>query len=359
MSAKNAIGRIFTKLLDDKRFTIPFSLVFAFVFWLVISISQNPVREQTFNDLPVTVTVENTYAGEQGLTIVSDTASQKFTVVLSGPNYIVSSVKPEDFLLTASVEDVTDAGTFSLAVTAAYNSTKSGYSFVSVTPATIDVTFDYMDTKDYKVEPQLNGFAAEDGLVAGTPTIANADLTTLSLTGPRSVLERVARVAAVADVDEKLKEAKTYEADITLYDADGQILYSFGADSTVYDAQHQPIAGNTYVTPSFTTVKVTAPVYKTKKVPLKPTFSNRPESLTDEQMVYSVTPATVEIIGAQAVVDKLESLSLGAIDFQQISAQRTDFVTAPVLPDGIRLVDGAETTFTVHIKYKETMANLR
>ncbi len=104
------------KLLYNKKFTVTVSLVFAFVIWLVIMINQNPVREQTFTDITASISIENTVASEMGLGIVSDVTSQKFTVTVSGPNYIVSSLKPEDFLLSASVTDVNNAGTYSLEI---------------------------------------------------------------------------------------------------------------------------------------------------------------------------------------------------------------------------------------------------
>ena len=101
-------------LLENKRFTIPFSIIVAVVLWLTITINENPIRQQVFSDVPVTVSIENTVVSEMGLGIVSDVTSQKFSVTLSGPNYVVSGLKPEDIVLSVDVTDVTKAGTYKL-----------------------------------------------------------------------------------------------------------------------------------------------------------------------------------------------------------------------------------------------------
>ena len=71
------------KLLYNRKFTIPFSIFIAFVFWLIITTNQNPIRQQTFSDVPITINLENTVAGENGMDIVSDISNQKFSVTVS------------------------------------------------------------------------------------------------------------------------------------------------------------------------------------------------------------------------------------------------------------------------------------
>ena len=123
---RNSFDLFFKKLFKSRNFSIIISLIFAFAAWLIIMINRNPTREQTFNNISVTVSIDDTVASEMGLGIISDVSSQKFTVVVSGPNYIVSSLRASDFILTASVADVNAAGTFKLNVLPATNSSKTG-----------------------------------------------------------------------------------------------------------------------------------------------------------------------------------------------------------------------------------------
>ncbi len=353
------LKKIFSKLIYDKRFTVPFSIGVAFIMWLVITISQNPVRDLTFNDLTVTVPIENSYASTQGLSIVSDVTAQKFSVVLSGPNYVVSNLTPEDILLTASVEDINTSGTYTLKVTPTKNSKKSGYNFVSVSPATIDVTFDYMDTKEFDVVPRLEGFTAAKGLVAQAGVVTNTENSTISIKGPRAVIENIERVEAFAKVNEELKESRTYDAAIILYNADNEVIYRFDTDGKIYDGSNAEIApAATYLTLPFTNIKVTAPVVKEKTVTLKATFSDRPEGITDAMFVYTTTPASVKILGAPEVVDKMEQLSLSSISYKNISSKNTTFKATIMMPDGIKLTEEVKEV-TVNINYAATNANIK
>ena len=58
------------QLLENKRFTIPFSIAVAVVLWLTITINDNPIRQQVFTDIPVNVSIENTVVSEMGLGII-------------------------------------------------------------------------------------------------------------------------------------------------------------------------------------------------------------------------------------------------------------------------------------------------
>ena len=90
------------RLLYNKRFTIPFSVITAFVFWLVIMINQNPDIDRTFTDIPLNITLDNTYAAENHMEIIGDVSAQKFTVTINGPSYVVSALKASDFYVYAS-----------------------------------------------------------------------------------------------------------------------------------------------------------------------------------------------------------------------------------------------------------------
>ena len=45
-----------TKLFDNKKFLIAFSVVLAVIFWLVIEITENPSRDVVLSGVPITLT---------------------------------------------------------------------------------------------------------------------------------------------------------------------------------------------------------------------------------------------------------------------------------------------------------------
>lgn len=347
-------------LLYNKKFTVILSVVLAFALWLGIAMIENPVRQQTFTDISASVTLEGTAASDLGLGIISDVASQRFSVTISGPNYIVSSLKAEDFSLSASTIDINSAGTFNLEVTATSNTNKSGYTITSISPSSIDVTVDFIDTMEFTIVPKLIGVSASEGLVAETPVVADSQQSTVTVKGPRSTIEKIATVGTIAEVNDTLATSQTFNSDVVLYDSNDKILYRYTADGTVYDSNNNIIT-NSYLTLSFTSVKVTQPISKKKTVSCKAVFSNLPAGMTDEDVKYKLSQSKVTVIGTPEIIDKIENISLSPIDFRTVSTTASSFEVSASLPDGVKILENIEF-YTVDIDvsgYAETTLEIK
>jgi len=355
-----------SKIASNKKFLITVSLLISVVIWFVAMIERNPIRQQVFTDVSVAVSIDNTSAQNLGLGIVSDVTSQKFTVTLSGPNYIISTLKSDDFLLSASVNDVSEPGTYSLSVTGTRNSEKSGYTFVSIEPSSIDVTFDYVDTKDFTVVPKVVGVSATDGLVAEKPIVSNSEQSTITIKGPRGTIEKITSVGALAEVSggKVLSATQSLEADIVLYGENDKILYRYTTDGIV-DGSGNKVDSN-MLNLSFTNIKITQPISKKATLDVKVNFSNMPAGITEESLSVKLDHTTASVLGTPSVVDGLTAINLSPIDFREISAKGTgSFEVTPAFPDGVHLADNieffvvkidvssfAERTFSVsNIKY--------
>ena len=335
------------KIFQNKKFTITVSLLLSFIIWMSAMIRRNPVRDQTFTDISATVSIENTMVSEMGLGIVSDISSQKFSVTVSGPNYIVSSLKPEDLLLTASVTEVNGAGTYSLEVVGMQNSSKTGYTFSSITPARMDVTFDYIETREFTIVPKLIGVSAVDGLIADNPTVSKPEESTISIKGPRAILDQIDSVVASAQVDEVLGATKSYAADIMLLDKVGKVIYKYASNGKIYDSNENAVEG-TSLTLSFTTTTVTQPIVKKATVDVKAVFLNRPQDMKNEDIKHSVDHKRVTVIGTPEVIDNLTSINLSPVDLRSVTASSNTFEVSAILPDGVKLFDNIEF-FTVKV----------
>lgn len=335
------------KIFENKKFTITVSLLLSFIIWMSAMIRRNPVRDQTFTDISATVSIENTMVSEMGLGIVSDISSQKFSVTVSGPNYIVSSLKPEDLLLTASVTEVNGAGTYSLEIVGMQNSSKTGYTFSSITPSRMDVTFDYIETREFTLVPKLVGVSAVSGLIADNPTVSKPEESTISIKGPRAVLDQINSVVATAQVDEVLSATKSYAADILLLDKNGKIIYKYASNGKIYDSDENALEG-TSLTLSFTTTTVTQPIVKKASVDVQAAFINRPQNMKNEDIKYSVDHKKVTVIGTPEVIDNLTSINLSTIDLRTVTASSNTFEVSAILPDGVKLFDNIEF-FTVKV----------
>ncbi|MBR3145226.1 MAG: hypothetical protein IKF53_04985 [Clostridia bacterium] len=343
---KNQTKKInFSKIFSNKSVAIPFSLIISLIVWMVIVIDQNPVREQVFTNVTPAISLENTAANERGLGIVSDLSKEKFTVTVKGPNYIVSSLRTDDFTLTADISDINTAGTYNLEIVGNYNSTKSGYSFVSISPSSIDVTFDYIDTKEFTIEPKLIGVSAAEGLVAETPVPANSDQNTITIKGPRSIMQKIASVGSVAEVNKVLSTTQTFDSYVVLYDENNELLYRYTLDGKVFNSNDEEVTDRR-LTLTYTTLKVTQPISKKKTLNVTPSFKNIPEGIDTSVFSPEVDRTSVTVIGTPEVIDKMTTLTLSQIDFQSISISNNSFEIAPNLPDGVKL-DETIDYFTV------------
>ena len=145
-----------------------------------------------------------------------------------------------------------------------------------------------------------------------------------------------------------------------LYDSNDKILYRYTADGTVYDSNDNIIT-NSYLTLSFTNVKVTQPISKKKTVNCKAVFSNLPAGMTDEDIKYKLSQSKVTVIGTPEIIDKIENISLSPIDFRTVSTTASSFEVSASLPDGVKILENIEF-FTVDINvsgYAETTLEIK
>ena len=316
------------KMLSNRKINVVISLVLAFVLWLLIMINENPIIQRSFADMTVNVNLENTMVAENGMSIIGDISDQKFTVIARGPTYLVSSLKNEDFNVYASAASVDAPGEYNLEVVATPNAAKSGLEILSITPSTLKISFDYIDTKEFTVTALAEGVTAEKGLIAENAVVSGAESDTITITGPRTVVNQIASVVAFAKVDKTLSVSETFDAAIKLYD------------------ENQKELALDNLTLSETAVKVTVPISKKKTVPVEVVFSNLPHGFDVKSLSYTINYKTVTVIGTPETVDKTEKVLLSAIDISQITKSTNSFDVSAKLPDGVRLLDNIEH-FTV------------
>ncbi len=314
----------FSRLFENKKFTIPFSIIAAVLFWLMITVSQNPQREATISNLPVSIVTENTVVDELGLDVIGNIDS-KVSVVVSGPTYIVSSISATDLSVTANLSAVNTAGTYEIPLVVNKIGAKTGYDIVSVVPEKVSLTFDYINETEFPVEAVANGASAVEGLIADTPVVTNSEDSLIKVRGPRSYIERIATVRAVADVNEVLSQTTSYDAKIVLVDEKGKEmddkLFTFSAN----------------------TVKISVPIYKQKSVKLVPTFTNAPAGFESSPISYTLSDKEIDVKGTPETIDALTEIKLAPINFYEISNEKNSFDVALSLPNGIKVIDNIES----------------
>lgn len=325
----------FQKLFSNNRFSVIFALVVAFIFWLAITIDQTEVISKSFANISVNITTEGSFAGSMGLQVVAIDNEKNATVTANGPNSNVSALDVSDILITADLSNVTGAGTYAITLEVQPVDRQSGVTF-DVSPKTVNVTFDYVDTVEFDVTPIADGITlaekANTNLFIGEPVINSADFSKVSISGARANMKLLSRVEAVIHAHEAIGESKTYDADIILYDKNGKEL-----DKSLFIL---PVEN----------VKVTVPVYKERTVTVAPVFTNEPSVGAGQEKVKKISVTKVAVYGLPEMVDNLDNIKLTAIDYREIAAGKTSFTVKLDLPDGIYLksdIGNITVTFNV------------
>lgn len=314
----------FRKLLYNRRFTIPFSVMLSFVLWIIITVNQKPTMERSFSDMTVAINMQDTFAAENGMSIVGDISEQKFTVVVRGPNQQVSAASVSDINLFASAAEVDSPGEYKLEVSATQASANSAFEILRITPKTVKVNFDYIETKEFPIVALAEGVTADKGLIAEAPVVGGIENNTISITGPRTVLNKIDTVKAETSVNQTLSESTTFDADVILYNARGKKIE------------------NNNLTLSTEKVKLTVPVSKKKTVPVKVDFSNVPKDFNKNSIRVKLDHANVVVIGTPETVNKTKQITLSPIDITTLTKESNSYEISPKLPEGVRLLDAIE-----------------
>ena len=269
-------------------------------------------------------------------------------VSITGNSLITNRVTPEELEVTATLDPSTSmlTGNSMQQATLTLRAAKSGntlaeYEVESVSPPEITVTYDRYKEVQLSLEPNIQYTVAEDYYAPTTPTLST-DLITIS--GPESAVNRVARAALVYSFSDPLTQSKSISCKVTLYDVNGDVI--------------DP--AENYLELSDDTVDVSIPVTSRQTVELVADIRNKPDSFAENRI--TIDPETIEIAGEGETVSQYTSLTLATpINFLDVTPSNTTFQVAIPVPTGVTNISRVETaTVTFNMNgYTETTLTTR
>lgn len=302
------------------------SLVFAVIFWSYAVIQSNPLRIKNLNNVPVTV-LNAGYLEEQDLVMIQD---------ILGDDAVATNIRVEAHMDqlsrintdTVSVEvdlsQIKAAGHHSLPITvrgpASWNYT--------LAPQRIEVDVEKKLTHQVPVSVETQGHLAEGYWSSGP----QPDVETIEVSGPESVVERIAKAQVTLQID-GLKSSVTASYAYTFLD----------------DAGEPVISEN--LTVSVAKINIHMDVLGVKEVPVNVEDAVLGvQDLPTGYVVKSITvkPETVRVAGPEDILSALESVSIESIDVRGSNESVTYFPTLK-LPEGVQAVGASEVAVTVQI----------
>lgn len=294
------------------------SVVIAFLLWSFVVAEQNPIREKTFYDIPVT------FVGQDELRYRNLTVTEPYQQLLSKCQVTVEANADRVSLITEamlSVEvdlaNITTVGKKTLPVKAR---SIMGGTTIETSPKDVTLTVEEIVSRQVPVEVELKG-TKKDWLYYGEPILSDSSIT---ITGARSNVEEVTKAVceiSIDNIEEYIKETHN----VLLLNKDGEQLASNLFDSV----------------PS---VIVELPIFPQKEVSVDlQSIESTTTGIAEGYEIVGVNayPNTVYIVGKLEDINSIDMVKTNPIVLD--NAQTDQVVTAKLqIPEGLYTVSPAE-----------------
>lgn len=322
------------QLFSNTKFLVVFSIVVAFIFWIVVALEYAPVVENEIKDIPVKIDMNNSVPDKLGLQIFGQ-SDYTINVTVRGNRYIVGGdlLTADDFEATAQTAYVDSAGKHSLVVKVTAKDANADYEIVSKSADYIEVFFDKYAEKEVEVTPriisELDDYTADDYMFDKADIIY--DTKTVRVSGAQTEVNSITAAYADIPIEKKLTQSETIDASVVL---------SNGSD---LDSKYVKINGESNLK-----IPVTLPVYKMQTSAVSVSFKNTPSDYINSPLVYSISPSRVRVAVLQNGSDTTNSLEIGSIDFTQITPSNGSFTFLASNVKTAKFLDGT-SSFSVEV----------
>lgn len=322
------------QLFSNTKFLVVFSILVAFIFWIVVALEYAPVIENEIKDIPVKIDMNNSVPDKLGLQIFGQ-SDYTINVTVRGNRYIVGGdlLTADDFEATAQTAYVDSAGKHSLVVKVTAKDANADYEIISKSTDYIEVYFDKYAEKEVEVTPriisELDDYTADDYMFDKADIIYETK--TVKVSGAQTEVNSITAAYADIPIEKKLTQSETIDASVVLNN---------GSD---LDSKYVKINGESRLT-----VPVTLPVYKMQTSAVSVSFKNTPSDYINSPLLYSISPSRVRVAVLQNGSDTTNSLEIGTIDFANITPSNGSFTFLASNVKTAKFLDGT-TSFNVEV----------
>lgn len=303
------------------------SLLLAFVLWLLVVAYYNPETTNLIKDIPITINYDNAILEQQGLILVT-VPDETVDVQIEGRREILALISKDKVSAGIDISSVTKAGEYDLPVV------------IGLDGQTVTTLSQSVNTLTLKFEKAVKSQFAVDAITEGKvekgyflEKVANP--TVVTVTGPESVVSKIATIQAVVS-QEKFAESGVYDAAIRYIDAAG---------NTLDDA---------FLSLDAEAVKVNVNIFVEKVVPLTLELINSSGGNDKSYLIPKITPESITIAGSEDALAQINSISLGTLDVAEITKNYSE-KKVPILPNGIKNLDALENA-SVDISFEDIIS---
>ncbi len=302
------------------------SVLAAFFLWLVVVNVDDPIISKTYTGVPVEILNEEVLTDQDKCyEVLNDSAN--INVVVTAHRSVLDGMSKDYIKATADLKMLTTLDTVPIEVRSVRFSDR--IESVTTRETGVKLSIENLIKKEVSVLVGYEGEPAEGYMLAG---VENA-LSTITVSGPESVVSKVSSVMAAADI-------QGINSDFTVTEP----LYP-------YDANNEQITDDRLIL-SRTVTEIKYIIYATKTIPISSGYSGNPAPGFGANGTVITEPSSVLIAGRG---ENFEDMEVIYISPDQVSVEgATSDVTAQVnisdyLPSGVIFAD---TSFDPNIRVK-------
>lgn len=210
--AKNNTRKIkgFNDLLNNNKFVLLLSLVISFMIWVAVAMYASPEESLTIYNVPIVVNTENSLVAQKGYENFWQ-SDDKIDVTVTGPRYLITSLTPNDILVSANLNTVDKPGISELALKVSLKESSQDITISEQSKKAVQIYFDTRMEKEFEILMEDTQIIPEK--IAEGYSLDSVDLTVtkVMLTGPETEINKIISVTATPELPEDLLfETATY-----------------------------------------------------------------------------------------------------------------------------------------------------
>ncbi|MDR0314920.1 MAG: hypothetical protein LBH71_03085 [Oscillospiraceae bacterium] len=296
----------FQELLYNPNFLLVFSALIAVFIWIAFTLNESPEVERVIKDVKIDV---DTSIPEQLGYELFGTEEFNVDITVKGKRYLVGDnvLTADDISVTAITSYINSAGSYSLQLIASTVDPNAEYKIVNKSKDYIEVYLDIPKTIEMNVTSNIkiaDKIVSSDEYIADTAILSSDKVT---ITGPTTEVNKIAKVEARINVEEPLSSTQTFPAEIHITDKKGNEVRLLEVEPSVDD------------------MTITIPVYKKTRLPVSVVFANSPTSYIKSPLKIVASPAFLNVAVPEEMIGELKSISVGTINFNDIAAGKNTF----------------------------------
>lgn len=298
------------------------AVIIAVIIWVVLSITQYPTTTIQIANVPVVFSSDGTKAKDKNLSPVNLPNNFTVNVEIKGMKYEIGGYTEKDLIATVDLDPVTNEGTYTLDIDVESTHTSDQCTIVSVSPETVDVSFEKIGSKSFDLGAEAPYVTAKDGLILKDTKVSPSQI---EIQATEKDLERIAKV------NTNVRDSMALSEDTTI--STSELIF--------YDENNNELPADKYTVLGNKNFDVTFSLYQKKDLNLKVDFSDCPENFDASSIPYALSENKIQIIspvlGKESTIEK----SIGTIPLNEINLKR-NYNFALKLNDDEEIVEGSD-----------------